>query len=228
VKNKLVIGIVVGVGFAVIVVLAGVRLLSSVRDPQRKPSPAQLSSGGVTMAVPDTAEQKQVVINGRALTPSQLQDFEKLYRVQPRPGNYWYDARSGLHGVVGLVAAGFMYPGHDLGPLAAHVSAGTSEVYLNGRNLTVAEVQILNYLAQAQVPPGRYWLDGRGNTGYEGNDIPVGNLFAAARAAQQRGGGTGGGGDNFWSSRFSAGNYNADNSQGYVSVPGIGPVGYGF
>jgi len=24
------------------------------------------------------------------------------------------------------------------------------------------------------------------------------------------------------------GNYNADNSQGYVSVPGIGPVGYGF
>ncbi len=35
-------------------------------------------------------------------------------------------------------------------------------------------------------------------------------------------------GDNFWTSRFSAGNSNADNSQGYVSGPGHGPVGYGF
>ncbi|MEZ5148522.1 MAG: hypothetical protein R2759_15995 [Bacteroidales bacterium] len=26
----------------------------------------------------------------------------------------------------------------------------------------------------------------------------------------------------------SAGNSNADNTQGYVSVPGYGPVGYGF
>lgn len=35
-------------------------------------------------------------------------------------------------------------------------------------------------------------------------------------------------GDHFWSSRFGAGNYNADNSQGYVNVPDYGPVGYGF
>ena len=41
-------------------------------------------------------------------------------------------------------------------------------------------------------------------------------------------GGSGGGGDNFWSSMLGAGNSNADNTQGYVSVPGYGPVGYGF
>jgi len=40
--------------------------------------------------------------------------------------------------------------------------------------------------------------------------------------------GGGGGGDNTWSTRFSAGNYDNDNSRGYVSVPGYGPVGYGF
>ena len=34
--------------------------------------------------------------------------------------------------------------------------------------------------------------------------------------------------DNFWSTSFSAGNYNADNTEGYVSVPGYGPVDYGM
>jgi hypothetical protein len=215
-KNTLVIGIVVGIGS----LLFGC-------DRQRASSVVPPPSPKETMTMTNTAPQPPVVINGRTLTPAQLQDFEKLYRVQPRPGNYWYDARSGLYGTAGAAAAGFMYPGHDLGTLAADASAGTTEVYLNGRNLTVTEVQILTYLAQTPIPPGRYWLDAQGNTGYEGYNIPVGNLFAAARMAQQRGGG-GGGGDNFWTSRFSAGNYNADNSQGYVSVPGIGPVGYGF
>ena len=32
----------------------------------------------------------------------------------------------------------------------------------------------------------------------------------------------------FSSTRFSPGNLNADNSQGYVSVPGYGPVDYRF
>jgi ABC-type sugar transport system substrate-binding protein len=34
--------------------------------------------------------------------------------------------------------------------------------------------------------------------------------------------------DNFWSTQHTAGNANAANSQGYVNVPGHGPVGYGF
>jgi hypothetical protein len=55
--------------------------------------------------------------------------------------------------------------------------------------------------------------------------MPVINLYQAAQQRTYRGGG---GGDNQWNTRFSAGNYNADNSQGYVSVPGYGPVGYGF
>ena len=77
-----------------------------------------------------------------------------------------------------------MYPGHDLGPLAADASGGNTGVYINGRNQTAQEVQILSYLAHTQVQPGRYWLDAQGNAGYEGNPTPVGNLFAAALAAQ--------------------------------------------
>lgn len=65
----------------------------------------------------------------------------------------------------------------------------------------------------------------QGKVGEE-NSIAVVNLFAAARKNSYSG--QGGGGNNFWSSRFGAGNSSADGSQGYVSVPGYGPVGYGF
>jgi hypothetical protein len=167
-----------------------------------------------------------VVINGRALDAEQIAALKARYRVEPRPGNYWYDVRSGLFGVAGQPAAGFMFAGHDFGPLAEDASAGNTGVYLNGRNLGVVEVTILVSLTGVAWQPGRYWFDAQGNVGIDGNSLPLGNLYLIARARAAAGGG-GGGGDNFWSTRFSAGNYNAE-GQGYVSVPGIGPVGYGF
>ena len=165
------------------------------------------------------------MVNGQALTARQIRELRAQYKVEPRPGEYWYDARSGLYGMVGMPAVGFMSPGHDFGELAASASAGQTNVFVNGRNLPQAEVMVLSALWGTYIQPGRYWLDGAGNVGYEGVPIPVGNLYALVQAQGTMGGG---GGDNFWNSRFSAGNYNADNSQGYVSVPGHGPVGYGF
>jgi len=58
------------------------------------------------------------------------------------------------------------------------------------------------------------------NAGVEGGPALVNYRTLAARKSQ--------GNDNFWSSRYGAGNSSADGSQGYVSVPGYGPVGYGF
>ena len=70
-----------------------------------------------------------------------------------------------------------------------------------------------------------YWLDKNGNAGLEGNPMPLENLYLAAQRNNYAGAGSGG--DNFWSTRFSAGNSNSQNTHGYVSVPGNGPVGYG-
>ena len=55
----------------------------------------------------------EVVINGRELEPEQIAQIEKRYGQPPRPGEYWYDPVSGLYGVVGYPAFGFMLPGHD-------------------------------------------------------------------------------------------------------------------
>jgi hypothetical protein len=168
----------------------------------------------------------EVVVNARRLGEEELAALEQAYGVAPLPGEYWYDTSSGLYGVVGYQAFGFMFPGHDLGPLARDASAGDTNVLINGRELPQSEWLIWSYMLGTAIQVGSYWLDAQGNAGYEGSPIPLVNLYVAAQ--QNAYSGQGGSGDNFWSTRFSAGNSDSDNSRGYVSVPGYGPVGYGF
>jgi hypothetical protein len=173
----------------------------------------------------DEAPAPPIRINGDALTAGQVQEVERRYGVKPLPGDHWYDTNSGLYGVVGHQAFGFMLPGHDFGTLPAGASAGNTNVFVNGRHLPQAEWLIWSTLLGAYIQPGRYWLDGMGDAGYEGSPVVLANLYLAAR---QNSHASGGGGDNFWTTRFSAGNSDSGNTRGYLSVPGYGPVGYGF
>jgi hypothetical protein len=195
----------------------------------RRPVAAAPGGAKAQAATPAASEGEvvnDVLINGRALTQRHKDEFVQRYGVAPLTGSYWYDAKSGLWGPAGRAAAGFLFPGHDFGALAADASSGRTSVFLNGREMPQEEVLAFGTLV-GPIVPGRYWLDGTGNYGYEGFALPAGNLYVTA-AALAGGGGGGGGGDNFWSSRFARGNSNADNSAGYVSVPGVGTVTYGM
>jgi predicted ester cyclase len=167
-----------------------------------------------------------VVINGAALSEKQIAELEQTYNVRPLPGNYWYDAKSGLYGVVGYQAFGFMYSGHDFGQLDGNASNGDSRVIVNGRELPQQEWIVWSKVLGYPIQQGSYWFDQNGNAGYEGSPVALVNLYVAAQQNAYRG--AGGSGDNFWSTRFSAGNYDSGKQRGYVSVPGYGPVGYGF
>lgn len=146
----------------------------------------------LTALVPAAVAQEvrhQTVINGKELTAAQRTQFVQTYGTRPLGGNFWYDPRSGLWGVVGREAFGVLRPGHDYGPLAASASAGNTGVFINGREINMAEALYIKSLL-GSVLPGRWWLDGAtGNFGLEGNPVPAGNLFAIARAAQSRRGG---------------------------------------
>ncbi|MGD8780270.1 MAG: hypothetical protein PVH88_15050 [Ignavibacteria bacterium] len=167
-----------------------------------------------------------VIINNVNLSKQQIEEITKTYGVEPLPGKYWYDTNSGLYGVVGYPAYGFMFPGHKWGQLSRDASNGNTGVIVNNRELPQTEWAVWSYILGYWIQAGFYWLDEKGNAGYEGNPIPVVNLYLAAQQNAYQG--RGGSGDNFWSSRFSAGNYDSGNQRGYVSVPGYGPVGYGF
>jgi hypothetical protein len=168
----------------------------------------------------------QIIINGTPLSDAQITEIETLYGVKPKPGNYWYDSKSGLYGVIGYAAFGFMLPGHEFGELQRSASNGTTSVVVNGRELPYNEWLVWSQVLGYPIQPGFYWFDHLGNAGYEGNPIPTVNLYQTAQQNAMQGQWEGG--DNFWSTRFSSGNYDRGNTRGYVSVPGYGPVGYGF
>jgi hypothetical protein len=108
---------------------------------------------------------------------------------------------------------------------AAHAAPRWNAVFVNGRELSNAELTALALRLGAAVPPGRYWVDAVGNWGYEGSPLPMGNVNAAAGASA---GGARAGGDHYWSTRYAAGNCNDDNSAGYVYIPGQGTQSYGL
>jgi hypothetical protein len=168
---------------------------------------------------------QDVIINGLTLSAKQIAEFEALYGAKPQSGNYWYDTVSGLYGVMGYPAFGFMFSGHDYGTLNMNASNGNTGVFINGRQIEMNEYAVWSQILGTWIQPGFYWLDEFGNAGYEGIPIPLWNLYAAAQQNAYSGSGTG---DNFWGSRFGAGNYDSGGQRGYVSVPGHGPVGYGF
>lgn len=170
-------------------------------------------------------QQQKIVVNGIEMNEVQIREFIRIYKQPPKPGNYWYDSVSGLYGVVNYPAYGFLYAGYSIGKLDPHCSRGNTGLFINGREIPQQEKRVWTDLLGYEILPGRYWLDGRGNAGYEGSPVVVINLYEAARISAYRNTYAG---DHFWSARFSAGNYNQGNTQGYVSVPGYGPVGYGF
>ncbi|MCZ6674976.1 MAG: hypothetical protein O7C75_18755 [Verrucomicrobia bacterium] len=165
-----------------------------------------------------------VVFNGQVLSRKQLEDFNRRYNRYPRPGNYWYDPRSGLYGAVGFDAYGYMHPGHDYGPLQSNVSRGSSRYFINNRRLSKKEALIWRQLMGRELAPGNYWFDSTGNFGKDGKSDHMFNLFNLGNIYQDPSGLE----ENFWAAQFGRGRRGIRNRGGFISVPGFGSERYGF
>jgi hypothetical protein len=109
----------------------------------------------------------KIIMNGITWDKKTEEEFQKTYKIKPIPGNYWYDATSGLWGVAGDQASGFIYAGHSYGTLKSDASNGNTNIFINGRNIPMNEALVWGQLMGTPAQTGRYWLDGRGNVGYE-------------------------------------------------------------
>src|SRR5690606_19301905 len=96
---------------------------------------ATAGSSGETGRQPDDGGEDGAaaltLVNGMELTEEGHAALTEIYGMSLAPGSYWYDAKSGLIGVEGYGAAGFIYPGHPLGDVARNASRGDSGVLLN-------------------------------------------------------------------------------------------------
>jgi hypothetical protein len=135
------------------------------------------------------ARTRNVVINKTRLTDEQIQATERQFQVRVMDGEFWYDRACGAWGLQGGPTVGFLPARLELGgPLQADASGGNTGVFFNGRELHPLDVAALQQITVVQ--PGRYWIDERGNCGFEGNPTPLVNLVQLANAARARGGGS--------------------------------------
>jgi len=178
-----------------------------------------------------SAESYEVIVNGKAISEQQILYLTNLYGTPPSPGNYWYDAQSGLYGHTGQGSMGVIQAGLDFGPLPRNASNGNTGILVNGRELTLLEVNSVNQLLGGYLQAGSYALNAYGDFGVQGYQ-PMANLYANLQAANagssgnQSWGSSQGDQDNFWSSGLTNSAGNESGGTGYVNVDGT-TVSYG-
>jgi hypothetical protein len=160
----------------------------------------------------------EVVINGVALTEDQLNALARRYGARLTAGRYWYDRVSGAWGLEGFPCLGFCPAGLNIGgQLRADASNGNTGVFVNGRELHLYDVLLLQQITP--VYRGRFWVDAWGNCGVEGGPALV-NLFQLAQQKQRQSGGRNG-------NYFSVYSKYGDGVSG-TTVAGDGEGGYMF
>lgn len=175
------------------------------------------------VAVADVSASTGVFINQVEVTREQLGELQRTYGAAPPQGRFWYDARSGLYGMWGHEAAGYIRPGHRFAQLPENASSGNTGVFINGRQINMTEALFFQRIFGA-VYQGRWWLDGAtGNLGVEGNDMPVANLVAAMQQAQR----SSGSGEYRWRDDVNGASGGAVNGCVWVNMPGTSYTGSG-
>src|SRR5262245_53943474 len=108
-------GVIVGIaGFALFPTQrkADTGLVSTTALPKVDTTSAQAPEPVRVQPVAQSSGGTGVFINQREITPQQLAAIKQTYGQAAPPGRYWYDPRSGLYGVWGREAAGYIRPGH--------------------------------------------------------------------------------------------------------------------
>ncbi|KAJ3026755.1 Extra-large guanine nucleotide-binding protein 2 [Rhizophlyctis rosea] len=180
----------------------------------------------------DDSTSITITINNRALTSADLDALKWLgYTPQSTDStSYWYDPVSGAFGFSQKPLLGFMQPFLPLGfaPVDASTS-GTTNIFVNGRELPQEELTILNGVGLYPEVGSRWWLLYTGAYGSVGSDQVLGNLWASAGSTLNggNGGGGGGGGGSSWNSGVTD-TYGGKDGQGFGYVGGDGwSVSYG-
>jgi hypothetical protein len=150
----------------------------------RKVEFAKLTGDRPVAAAARPGAGRNIAVNGVKLADDTVTQLERAFNVRILDGAYWYDARCGAWGLDGGPTIGLIPASLNLGgAMQPNASRGNTGVFVNGRQLPLQDVVALQQITQ--VLQGRYWLDGTGNVGYEGNPTVLLNLTQLQNKAKQ-------------------------------------------
>jgi hypothetical protein len=144
-----------------------------------------------------SAPANPITINGYALSLQDRIDLEDaLFAQDPNnhgigllPSEFWYDSVSGAVGLIGQGTSAFGPAGLLAGVLPAvpaNASAGTSGIFVNGRQITNAELTFLQNLindpgdAPAPIGATQFFVNANGDAGQVGGGV-LWNLITEAQ-----------------------------------------------
>lgn len=112
---------------------------------------------------------KDVYINHIKLNNNEMAALQTSYG-EVHAGRYWYDSLAGLWGYENGPTQGKAYANvYFRGKLPADISGRGTSIFINGREIHDKEKQYLESIyGTGNVKTGRYWLNHRGEGGYEG------------------------------------------------------------
>ncbi|KAL2522860.1 Extra-large guanine nucleotide-binding protein 1 [Forsythia ovata] len=126
---------------------------------------------------------EDIFVNGRPLNRKELIVLQSCPSPPKKlkPGNYWYDKHSGFWGKQGQKPTQIITPLLKVGDyLKSDASNGRTEVYINGREISKAELRMLK-LAGVRCPRNWYfWVNEDGSYQEEGMRNIQGNLWRKA------------------------------------------------
>ncbi|CAN8327498.1 unnamed protein product [Cochlearia groenlandica] len=126
-----------------------------------------------------------IVVNNKPL------DEEELFKLQTcsnppkklKPGYYWYDKVLGYWGKVGEKPCQIISPHVNIGGnIGENASNGDTEIFINNREITKAELKMLKMVGVQCEGKPHFWVNADGTYREEGQARELGNIWNKKRA----------------------------------------------